>query len=121
LAKETIKMTGNTIIAFCGLVCSNCEGYLATQADNETWKERLAVHARDAYGQKDATAASVTCDGCTSGKRMCAYCRQCEVRACAVDKGIAHCGECEAFESCQIIQAFLQNVPEARQTFAQYR
>jgi len=112
-------MNRTSIIAYCGLVCSNCEGYLATQANDEEWKDRLAVHARDAYGQRDATAESVTCDGCSAGKRLCAYCRQCEVRACAVDRGVINCGECESFENCQTIQAFLVNVPEARQTFAQ--
>lgn len=114
-------MSDQMMIGFCGLVCSRCEGYLSSQANDEEWKERLAAHARDAYGDAGATVASVTCDGCRSGGRLCSYCSVCEIRACAVEKGVEHCGACAEFDSCQRIQKFIEMVPETRETFALLR
>ena len=50
--------------AFCGLICTECEGFLATQANDEAWKERLAARGREEYGDPTMTAAAVTCEGC---------------------------------------------------------
>jgi len=44
------------MIAFCGLVCTECEGYLATQANNWAALERLAAKAREEYNVPTATA-----------------------------------------------------------------
>lgn len=111
-------MNEQTLIGCCGLVCSNCEGYLATRANDEAWKERLAAHAREAYGQQDATTATVTCDGCQAGGRLCSYCHACEIRACAAAQGVPHCAACRAFESCARIHQFMEMVPETAETFA---
>jgi hypothetical protein len=109
------------MIAYCGLVCTSCEGYLATQADDEVWKEQLAAKARSDFGMLDATTAAVTCDGCKSGARMGAYCFVCEIRACGVSRGVENCAECPEFDSCERIQKFIEMVPEARETFASLR
>ncbi len=103
------------MIAICGLVCTACEGYLATQANDQAWKERLAEKARTEYGAKDATADNVTCDGCIAvGKRLSGYCLTCEIRACGLGRGVENCAECAEFETCEKITGFMQMVPEAK-------
>jgi hypothetical protein len=114
-------MADGIMIAYCGLVCTNCEGYLATQANDEAWKEQLAAKARAELGVPEATAASVTCDGCKSGARLGAYCHVCEIRACGVKQGVENCGTCPEFASCEQINKFMEMVPEARETFASLR
>jgi len=40
----------NRMIAYCGLVCTDCEAYTATQANDLAALERLAAKAREEYG-----------------------------------------------------------------------
>src|SRR5512133_2572348 len=105
------------MIAFCGLVCTECEGYLATQANDEEWKERLAARGRDEYGDPSMTAAAVTCDGCLSfDKRLCSYCAQCEIRACGMARGVENCACCPDYDGCTKTAGFIQIVPAVKTT-----
>ena len=45
-----------------------------------------------------------TCEGCDSGS--CPDRDACEVRACSLSRGIDHCFECEAFDSCEKVRCF---------------
>lgn len=114
-------MNETAMIGYCGLICSKCEGYLATQANDTATLERLAAQARESYGVADASVETVACDGCLSQGRLCAYCKVCDIRACASAKAVAHCGECSEFESCERINKFMEMVPETRETFALLR
>ena len=102
------------MIAFCGLVCTECAGYLATQANDWAELERLAAKAREEYNVPTATAEGVLCDGCLSDTgRKCGYCAQCEIRACGVARGVANCGHCPDY-ACEKLTAFFGMVPAAR-------
>jgi len=37
------------IIAECGLDCADCEAYLATQANDDEWKKRVAAGWETTY------------------------------------------------------------------------
>ncbi len=103
--------------AFCGLICSECEGYLATQANDEAWKERLAARAREEYGDPTATAEAITCDGCLAfSGRLGGYCTKCEIRACGIERGVENCGACADYETCSKIAGFIQMVPAVKVT-----
>ena len=102
------------MIAFCGLVCTECEGYLATQANDWAALERLAAKAREEYNVPTATAEGVLCDGCLSDTgRKISYCAQCEIRACGAARGVANCGHCPDY-ACEKLTAFFGMVPAAR-------
>jgi hypothetical protein len=109
------------MIAFCGLDCAQCEGYLATQADDEAWKERVAAQWRENYNAPDLTAKSVTCDGCkaTSG-RLGSNCFVCEVRLCGLQKGVENCAACPDY-ACEKLEAFFQFAPAIRTTLDELR
>lgn len=38
------------MIAYCGLVCSDCPTYLATQNDDDIAREKTAKYYSDKYG-----------------------------------------------------------------------
>ena len=47
----------NRMIAICGLNCAECEGYLATQANDEEAKERVAAQWRQMFNAPGLTVA----------------------------------------------------------------
>ncbi len=104
-------------IAMCGLTCSECEAYRATQTNDEAWKERVAAKWREEFHAPGITAAYVTCDGCLAfGQRNCGHCSECHIRACGVTKGVENCAHCADYATCQKINDFLAMVPPARAT-----
>jgi hypothetical protein len=107
---ETIE----TMIAYCGLVCTDCPAYLATQANDEKKAQETAALWAKEYGIKVAVA-DVWCDGCTAGGKKCAHCAECEIRACGIEKGVANCGRCADF-SCEKTEKFFAMAPFARDT-----
>ena len=102
------------MIAACGIDCSTCEAFLATQANDEDEKERIAVKWRELFHAPGIDAAYVTCDGCLAGERAGGHQAECDIRVCAVGRGLPNCAHCGEFESCAKLEAFLQFVPPAR-------
>ncbi|TEU16114.1 MAG: DUF3795 domain-containing protein [Anaerolineales bacterium] len=101
------------MFAYCGLVCSECPAYLATQAGDMAALEEVAARWSQEYGGS-ITAAYCLCDGCTSGsERLCGHCGECEVRACAIARGVSTCAHCDDY-GCQTITRFLEFAPEAK-------
>jgi hypothetical protein len=104
------------MIAYCGLVCTDCEAYVATQANDLAMLEKLAQRAREEWGMADATVESTLCDGCLANSdRMCSYCYDCAVRACGMERGMLNCAYCDDY-GCDKLEAFWQMAPEARAT-----
>lgn len=109
------------MIAFCGLDCAACEGYLATQANDEAAKVKVLEKWRVAFGGPDMTLASVTCDGCNSTGRLGGYCAECPVRACALEKGFENCAYCDDIEACEILEGLIAVDASAKQALLAIR
>ena len=77
-------------IGACGLNCSNCDAFKATQANDI---KKLAELAKSWGGDKNWRPEQMRCDGCTS-KRLQPGCRECAVRACAQEKETGICSRC---------------------------
>jgi hypothetical protein len=109
------------IIAYCGLVCSECGAYLATQADDLAALEQVAAEWRQAYGHPEMTAEMVRCDGClgTEGRKV-GHCFECEVRLCALERDALNCAHCLDY-GCDKIEGFFGFVPDARTTLDRIR
>ena len=99
----------NTLIAYCGLNCAECEAYKATQSNDTAWQERILAQWRVDFKSPDMPLAAVTCDGCrTPEGRAGGYCADCPVRACGKERGLETCAHCSDFESCaQLAQLFV--------------
>jgi predicted nucleic acid binding AN1-type Zn finger protein len=101
------------MIAYCGLTCTDCPAYLATQADDRQALERVAAQWREQFNEPRITADAVICDGCLGGGRLSGYCSMCQIRVCAVERGVANCAHCADY-ACDKLDAFFQHAPEAR-------
>ena len=102
------------IIAYCGLNCSTCPAYVATQTDDFTALEQIAAQWREEFNTPSITAATIICDGCLSGDRKCSHCAECNIRACGIEHGVANCAYCTDYSTCDKIQGFIGMVPDAR-------
>lgn len=112
----------NPSIAFCGLNCSACEAYLATQSDDRAAQERLLAKWKVEFNAPDMTLASVTCDGCLAfNGRLGGYCPQCPIRACGVERKVANCAHCADYGTCEKLAGFLVQVPAAKVTLDEIR
>ncbi len=100
------------MIAYCGLDCSNCPTFLATQNDDDVAREKTAALYAEKFGL-NLPKEEINCDGClsASGKKI-GYCRVCEIRSCCLERGLENCAHCE--QPCEKLVRFHQFSPEAR-------
>ncbi len=117
------------MIAYCGLVCTDCPAYIATLAfdrgDMDT-VQQMVEKSRTDFGDPNITAEGLMCDGCigdvSAGQtlRQCGYCAECAVRACAVERGVVNCAHCDAYV-CDTLSRFFGMAAHARVTLDQIR
>jgi hypothetical protein len=97
---------GDQPISACGLTCTECDAYMATQRDDS--KAASAVAAKwsqlfDASVPEDA----VWCDGCmTGGERISGYAADCDIRTCVIERGHRTCADCDDY-ICDRLERFL--------------
>ncbi len=103
------------MVAYCGIVCTECPAYIATQNNDEEGRRRTAAKWSQELGL-EVSPDDCICDGCRAFEgRLGGYCGQCPIRACGVAKGVENCAYCESY-SCGDLDKFLANVPTARET-----
>ena len=104
------------IIAYCGLNCSECGAFIATQ-ENDV--EKLKALALEWYQVEDNPTFCL-CDGCNTEGRKNAHCSDCAVRACAISHGVANCAHCPDY-GCDTLTGFFQHIPIAKENLEQIR
>jgi len=83
------------MIAYCGLVCSDCPAFLATRSDDDIARKKIAASWTEKFGH-DFKPEDINCEGCKSeGKRLVGYCHVCPIRKCALARGVESCARCE--------------------------
>jgi len=101
------------MVAYCGLVCSDCEARVATQKGDVQALARLAEKWSAEYGSP-MTAEACLCDGCLPATgRKSGYCSQCEIRACAVARKLENCAHCTEY-ACEKLQGFFKMATKAK-------
>ncbi len=93
--------------AVCGLCCDVCSIFIATHED----PQRLALLA----GRMGWTPDDAHCNGCRSD-RLTPYCRDCDLRACAQQRGHAFCSECADYP-CAELQEFQLEKPHRAELY----
>jgi hypothetical protein len=104
------------IIAYCGLVCTECPALIATQ-ENDT--DKLKALALEWYGEED-DATFYLCDGCTTGGHKNKHCLECGVRLCAMERGEVNCAHCADY-GCETLTGLFQYIPQAKENLEQIR
>lgn len=101
------------LIAYCGIDCAECEGYLATQADDNAKRAEVASQWSVQYNA-DLKAEHINCDGCREDGRKLYFCENiCEIRKCCIKKGLNNCAECDEYP-CEIVEGFAKIAPKLR-------
>ncbi len=98
------------IVAYCGLVCTECPALFATQ-ENDTAK--LKALALEWYGEED-DGTSCLCDGCTTAGRKNKHCLECGVRLCAMEREVVNCAYCDDY-GCETLTGLFQYIPLAKE------
>ncbi len=79
------------MIAYCGLVCSDCPAFLATRSDDDIARGKVAALWTEKFGH-DFKPEDINCEGCKSeGKRLVGYRHVCPIRKCALARGVESC------------------------------
>jgi hypothetical protein len=84
------------MIAFCGIVCSDCRAFVATQTNDRELKGKVAR----AWSTKEEPLKpeDMDCDGCpTTGRRLATFCATCEVRSCGLQRSVKNCAYCDEY------------------------
>jgi hypothetical protein len=100
------------MIARCGLICTECEAFLATQANDIGALTKLAEKAAEQFNMTMTWEDSI-CNGCLSDQKKIGYCNSCAVRACAVERGVENCAYCSDY-GCETISKFWEMAPKAK-------
>jgi hypothetical protein len=111
----------NQIIAYCGIVCSECSAYLATQKDDPSALEQVVAQWKAEYNWDNITIQDVTCDGCLDPtKRKSSHCGVCDIRACGIEHGVVNCAHCSDY-TCDKLEKLFNFAPDLREGLARIR
>ena len=89
------------MIGYCGLDCEKCDAYIATVNDDQTLREKTAKLWAELVGCRVDGVKTVFCE------------HMCEIRKCALSKGVSTCGDCPELEICGTVGAIISNNPVA--------
>jgi hypothetical protein len=108
------------LIAYCGLICSECPAFIATQKDDDAERKRVAELWSKEFGGS-FKPEDINCDGClTTGGRIVDYCRICEIRKCGQSRKVQNCAYCEEYP-CGRLEEFFKMAPNARKNLEEAR
>ncbi len=110
----------DNLMAYCGLNCSQCPTFLATQQDDRKAKETVAALWSKQFAMK-LTAQDISCDGCKSGSgRVFGHCKNCRIKSCCSQKQLDTCAECAEY-ACEHLSAFFAFAPHAKESLEKRR
>lgn len=108
------------MVAYCGIVCTECPAFIATQENDDAKRKEVAEMWSKQY-KMSIKPEDINCDGCNSGsQRMVGYCSVCEIRKCGQGKGVENCALCDEY-GCEKLTKFIAMVPHARESLEKIR
>ncbi len=108
------------MIAFCGLVCSECPAFIATKEDDDNKRKETAEEWSKQFNTS-IKPEDINCEGCVSNSEVLfSHPRLCEIRKCGQEKGITNCAHCDEY-ACDRLNDFFKGVPGAKVTLDSIR
>ena len=108
------------IIAYCGITCSDCPTFKATQTNNDAERKRVAELWTKEYGHA-IKSEDINCESCqTRGPRVFSYCNICEIRKCGQQKNVKNCAYCDDYK-CEKLSKLHEQAPKLKETLANIR
>jgi hypothetical protein len=103
------------MIAFCGLSCTACLAFIATQKNDDKERNKVAKMWSKQF-KTDIKPGDINCDGCLSESgRLIGHCYVCEIRKCGLEKHVKNCAYCSDY-ACETLDKFISMVPDAKAT-----
>ncbi len=101
------------MIGYCGLDCEKCDAYLAALHDDQALRKKTAKLWAE-LNNAPILPEHINCQGCRVEGVKTVFCDQmCEIRRCALKKGVTTCGDCLDLGECQAVGTVISNNPEA--------
>jgi hypothetical protein len=107
------------MLAYCGIECSECLTLLATKANDDRERAKVAETWSEKFGWK-LTAQDINCNGCTQGGMLFGFCRDCPVKPCCEEKGLEHCAQCPDL-GCEKVQLIWSVYPDLKEKMEKLR
>jgi len=108
------------IISCCGLICSNCGAYIATQKNDMEGLKKVAEEWNKEY-HASFKPEDCVCDGCMAETgRVCSHGHVCDIRACGLQHQVVNCAYCPEY-TCARLERFFASVPMAKATLEEVR
>jgi hypothetical protein len=107
-------------IAYCGLICTDCPAYIATQNDDDDIRKTTAEDWTKRYNHQ-FKIEDINCDGCIAGTdRVIGQCLVCIVRKCGQEKGVTNCAYCEEYV-CDELAKYFEMAPVMKANLEEIR
>jgi len=108
------------MIAYCGIVCTECPGFMATQKDSDEDRRKVAESWSKMFNA-EIKPEDINCDGClTTSGRLIEYCSICAIRKCALGKAVENCAHCGEY-ICEKLGNWFEDAPDAKTTLEEIR
>ena len=105
-------------LSYCGLICLSCPIYLVAREPDNSKKEQMVSNiiriCKEEYNINYTPADITDCDGCMSQSGIIfSSCKNCKIKKCAVEKGLANCAYCEDY-ACDDLAELFKSDPTAK-------
>ena len=109
------------MIAYCGIVCTECPAFIATQKDDDDLRKQTAEFWSQQFNV-DLKPDIINCkEGCLSdGDDIFGHCQVCEIRSCAKEKKVDNCAHCDEY-ACEKLSDFHERAPYAKTVLDEVR
>ena len=108
------------MIAYCGLVCTDCGAYIATQKNDDKMRKDIAAEWTEKHN-RTFQPEDINCDGCLpkTAKKF-GHPNVCPVRKCGQEKGVINCAYCEDY-ACEELNKYFEMFPEMKTNLNEIR
>ncbi|MCG6879249.1 MAG: DUF3795 domain-containing protein [Deltaproteobacteria bacterium] len=98
------------MFSYCGIDCSECETYLATQADSDTERKKISKQCLIEFNVR-LKPEQINCNGCKSDGVKCSFAvTLCEIRKCNIEKSHPYCAVCNEYK-CKKLEKIIESAP----------